>query len=187
MFMFPRRVLCTALAGAGCLALLLLVLPLKPRPGTLDLRIAGQPQMTNGAMLISIILSNGTSRSLNIVDDGAGSPFVVLDAGPAGNAPGTIGFGLRVLANTLKLNLAPGTALTDTVQVTNAPARFRLLVEARDLSSEQRRAVVELLRWLAERAGLGKPTRHGLLMLPASPWIVNGKTATLPQTAAESK
>ena len=37
--------------------------------------------MTNGAILISFVLSNGTSRALNIVDDAARNLFLVLDAG----------------------------------------------------------------------------------------------------------
>jgi hypothetical protein len=102
-----RKVLWLAIAGAVCLVLVLILWPAKRQTRNLDLRLAAQPQMTNGAMLISFVLSNGTSRTLNIVDDGAGSPFVVLDAGAAGNAPGTIGTGLGNLANTLKLNLAP--------------------------------------------------------------------------------
>jgi hypothetical protein len=184
---FPRKVLWFALAGTGCLALSLLVLLPKPRPGALDLRIIGQPQMTNGTMFISIVLSNGTSRTLHVVDDGVGRPFMVLDAGAAGNAPGSIGTALRILANTLKLSLAPGTALTDTVQVTNAPPRFRLHVKARDLSSEPRRGVVEHLRRLAEKARLRKPTPpRSLGLLSASPWIVNGNISTMTQTAAEN-
>jgi hypothetical protein len=58
--------------------------------------------MTNGAMLISLILSNGTTRSLNIVDDASGDPFVVLDAGTQRNMPGTIGLGLGNLVNANK-------------------------------------------------------------------------------------
>ena len=184
ILMIPRKVLWVALAGGGCLALLLLVLLPKPRPGTLDLRIAGQPQMTNGAMFISIVLSNGTSRSLNIVDDATGNPFVVLDAGVGSNMPGTIGTGLGAMVNSLKLNLAPGATLTKAVTVTNPPSRFRLLVEVRDLARERQWAVMALPRFLAVKAGLAKPTPHNddSILLPASPWIENGSISTLTQT-----
>ncbi len=133
--------------------------------------------MTNGVMLLSVVLSNGTSRTLNIVDDGAGNPFVVLDAGNS-NVPGTIGTGLSVLANTLKLNLAPGAALTNAVRLTNPPPRFRLLVEVRDLASERRRALVDLLRFVAEKARLSKPAPHSPILLANSPWIENGAVSS---------
>src|SRR5689334_15054311 len=130
-----RKVIRFALAGCLVFLLLLFLLSPKPKPRKLDLRIVGQPQVTNGAMLISLILSNGTSRSLNIVDESSGGPFVVLDAGTQSNMPGTIGFGLGNLVNTLKLNLAPGASLTKTVTLTNPPPRFRLLVEVRALAT----------------------------------------------------
>ncbi len=85
----PRKVLWLAVLGTGCLVFLLLLLPAKPQPRALDFRVAGRPQMTNGAMLISFVLSNGTSRPLNIVDDAAGNPFLVLDAGTGGSPPGS--------------------------------------------------------------------------------------------------
>jgi hypothetical protein len=181
MLTSPRKTLWLAVAGTGGLVFLLLVLPAKPQPGTLDLRIAGRPQMTNGAMLISLILSNGTSRALNIMDDAAGDPFLVLDAGTGSNTPGTIGLGLGVLANTLKINLGPGAALTNTVRLTNPPPRFRLLVEVRDLAAERHRAVTELLRYLAVKARLAKETHHDdhTVTLPASPWIEDGSVSVM--------
>jgi hypothetical protein len=182
----PRKVIW--LAVAGCLVLLLLpsLLPPRLRPRKLDLRIVGQPQMTNGALRISLILSNGTTRSLNIVDDASGGPFVVLDVGPQSNMPGTIGLGLGTLVNTLKLNLAPGATLMKTVTVTNPPPRFRLLVEVRDLARERSRVLVGVFRWLAVKAKLRKQlTQEDHNLLPASPWIENGHIATTTMKAAE--
>src|SRR2546430_6040484 len=46
----PRKVLWLAILGTGCLDFLLLLLPAKPQPRTLDFRLAGPPLMTNGAM-----------------------------------------------------------------------------------------------------------------------------------------
>jgi hypothetical protein len=182
----PRKVIWRALAGCLVLLLLLPLLLPKPKPRKLDLRIVGQPGTTNGAMLISLILSNGTSRSLNIVDEASGGPFVVLDAGPQGNMPGTIGFGLGNLVNTLKLNLAPGASLTRTVTLTNPPPRFRLLVEVRDLARERSRAVIGLFRWLAVKAKLRKQlTQDDDILLPASPWIEDGQIATTTKKPAE--
>ncbi len=176
----PRKVLWLAAAGAGCVVLLLLLPPTKPQPRTLDLRIVSGPQTSNGTMLIGLVLSNGTSRSLNIVDDATGKPFWVLDAGANSNMPGTVGFGLGTLANTLKLNLAPGAALTQAVRLTNPPPRFRLLVEVRDLARERQRAIPELLSFLAEKARLRKRPRNDddYILLPASPWIENGIIST---------
>jgi hypothetical protein len=139
----PRKIFWLAVVGTGCLVFLLLLLPAKPHPRSLDLLIAGRPQVTNSVMLISFVLSNGTSRALNIVDDAAGDPFLVLDAGTRGNMPGTIGLGLGALANTLKINLGPGAALTNAVRLTNPPVRFRLRVEVRDLAAERHRPVIE--------------------------------------------
>jgi hypothetical protein len=170
----------------GCLVFLLLLFLLSPTPKQrkLDLRIVGQPQMTNGAMLISLILSNGTTRSLNIVDDASGGPFVVLDAGAQGNMPGTIGLGLGNLVNTLKLNLAPGASLAKTVTLTNTPPRFRLLVEVRDLARERSRMAIGLFRWLAVKAKLRKQLgQDDDMLLPASPWIEGGQVATTTQKA----
>ena len=182
----PRKVIWLALAG-GLVFLLLLLLPAKPKPRTLDLRIGAQPQITNGAVLISLVLSNGTSRSLNIVDDASGDPFVVLDAGTGGNLPGTIGLGLGVLVNTLKLNLVPGASLMKSVILTNPPPRFRLLVEVRDLATERRRGIMRLFKLLAVKVKLRKPLTQDddLIMLPASPWIEDGNIATTAQKTAE--
>ena len=189
MLTSPRKILWLAVAGTGCLVILLLLLPATPQPRTLDFRIAGRPQISNGVMLISFVLSNGTSRSLNIVDDAAGKPFLVLDAGTGGYPPGSgnIGLGLGVLANTLKLNLGHGAALTNAVSVTNPPPRFRLLVEVPDLASERRRGVVGLLRFLAVKATLLKETRDddNSIILPASPWIEDGSVSTMTQRTTE--
>lgn len=136
-------------------------------------------------MLIGLLLSNGTSRSMNIVDDATGKPFWVLDAGANSNLPGTVGFGLGALANTLKLNLAPGAALTQALRLTNPPPRFRVLVEVRDLARERQRAIPELLEFLAVKARLRKRPRNydDYILLPASPWIENGIiSATTPRT-----
>src|ERR1035437_8458856 len=152
----PRKIFWLAVVGTGCLGFLLLLFPAQPPPPALYLLIAGRPQVTNSVMLISFVLSNGTSRALNIVDDAAGDPFLVLDAGTRGNMPGTIGLGLGALANTLKINLGPGAALTNAVRLTNPPVRFRLRVEVRDLAAERHRPVIEYLRFLAVKATLTK-------------------------------
>ena len=183
-----RKVIRFSLAGCLVFLLLLVLLSLKPKPRKLDLRIVGQPQMTNGAMLISLILSNGTSRSLNIVDESSGGPLVVLDAGTQGNTPGTIGLGLGNLVNTLKLNLAPGASLTKTVTLTNPPPRFRLLVEVRDPPTEPIKGLGLLFKSFAAMAKLRKqltPPDYDMIMLPASPWIEDGKIATTIHQATE--
>lgn len=181
------KLLWLVIAGVGCLILVLFLWPVKPQPQTtLDLRLAGVPQMTNGGMLMSIVLSNRTLKTLNIVDDGVGNPFMVLDAGATGNMPGTIGFGIGKLSNTLKLNLAPGAALTNAVLVTNPPPRFRILAEVRDLSSERRRTFMYLARLLAVKARLAKPDlRYSVIMLPASPWIENGKVSNMTENGTQ--
>lgn len=179
-----RKLLRLAVIGTGCLVLVLRLSLTNSQPQTPDLRIAGQPQTTNGTMFISIVLSNGSSRTLNIVDDGMGKPFMVLDADTRSNMPGTIGFGLGVLANTLKLNLAPGAFLTNTVQLTNPPTRFRLIVEVRDLSAERGRAPIELFDYLLSKIMHRRPVSHYSTPLARSPWIVNGTVSNMTPTAS---
>jgi len=184
--MVPRKVIWLALAG-GLVSLLLLLPtnPQKPKPQTLDLYIASQPQITNGAVLISLVLSNGTSSSLNIVDDASGGPFVVLDDGTG--RFGRIGIGLGILVNTLKLNLAPGASLMKSVTLTNPPPRFRLLVEATDLAKQLRTGILRWFEVLAVKVKLRKQLTpyDDPIMLPATPWIENGNIATTAQKAAE--
>lgn len=179
-----RRILW--LAAAGCLLVVLLLLRSRPEqsPQPPDLLIVGQPQMTNGAMLINIIVSNGTSTKLNIIDDTIGNPFMVLDAGAKSNMPGTIGFGLSSLANSLKLNLTPGATLTNIVRLTNPPSQFRILVEAQDLDWERRRAFMEGLKFLAAKASFRQPPPYDPILLVRSPWITNGNISNITETAA---
>ena len=47
-------------------------------------------------------------------------------------------YGITTLANMLAINLAPGKCLTNTVTLTNAPPKFRLFCEIRDLGAERR-------------------------------------------------
>src|SRR6516164_2399368 len=115
------KVIWLVIAGIACLAFLMVALQPKPRPGNLDIHIAGRPQMTNGVMLITLILSNGTPGRLNIIDDTAGEPFFVLDDGTGGPGSSLIGTGLSVMANMLKVNLAPGDTLTNAISLTNPP------------------------------------------------------------------
>lgn len=167
------------MAGVGCLFLILLLWPARPEANGAELRIAGQPQMSNGAMLLSIVLSNGTSRTLNIVDDGAGKPFVALEPGTGTNPTGVVfGVGLTALSNTLKLNLASGAALTNNLRLTNTPPRFRLFVEVRDLGAERRNAILELLRYLTKSRTL--PFQNSVPIV-RSPWIENASISNSTQ------
>jgi hypothetical protein len=177
--MLPRKVIWLALAGGlVCLLLLLPANPNKPKPQTLDLYLAGQPQITNGAVLISLVLSNGTSSSLNIVDEASGDPFVVLDDGTG--RFGAIGIGLGVLVNTWKLNLAPGASLTKSVTLTNPPPRFRLIVEVQDFAKQRRIWILREFEILAVKLKLRKHLTplEDPTTLPATPWIEDGKIST---------
>ena len=178
-----------AVGCVGVIFLSLLPILLSPQPpaGTLDLRVAGRPQMTNGAMLFTLVLSNGTSRTLNIIDDTAGKPLFVLDDGNP--ARSTIGVGLSQMANTLKINLSPGKALTNEVMLTNPPPRFRFLIEARDLEAERRGAIKALIHIVASRVTLRKPTvyRTTTMTLPTSAWIdANVILTTNPAAAVQT-
>jgi len=151
----------------------------QPAPRTIDLLILGRPQLTNGAMLVSVVLSNGTSRSLNVVDDTAGNPFLGLVttnyfAGylvPDRDVSGPC-------ANMMRINLAAGASLTNTVWITNPPPRFRLRTMVRDMHAEFSWGIRQIPRSLAVRAGLlrqrqflGSPASP---TSPTSPWIESG-------------
>jgi hypothetical protein len=168
------KVLCFLAVGCVCvifLSLLPILLSPEPPAGSFDLRIADTPQITNGAMLITLVLSNGTSRRFNIVDDTAGKPFFVLDDGAP--VSGTIGVGLSRMANMLKINLSPGEAMTNAIMLTNPPLRFRFRAEARDLASERHININELIRLAASKVIHRKPGPYTTttMILPTSPWI----------------
>lgn len=168
--LFRRKTLFTATIAVCLLLLLLLFFAQRPAPvsRTLEFRIADTPQLSNGALVVSVVLSNGTPHSLNIVDDTAGNPLFALDAGadyyPAGSRDH--GAWLGPLGNTLKLNLAPGASLTNSVSVTSPPPRFRLRATTRDLAAERR----DLWRW-SEKLLRGPKNSMSLEMLPTSDWI----------------
>ena len=190
--LFRCKTLFTA-AIAVCLLLLLLfffALRSAPVSRTAELRIADTPQLSNGVLVVSVVLSNGTPRSLNIVDDTAGNPLFALDAGaaywPAGNRDH--GAWLGPIGNTLKLNLAPGASLTNSVSVTNPPPRFRFRATTRDFAAERRGMWVKLLalpqRWsenFLSRLQLAKPPQEPMPVekpMPTSDWI----EVTMPDT-----
>lgn len=179
-----RKILWLAAAGAGCLFLVLLLWSASPQPDAPDLRIAGQSQMSNGATLISIVLSNGTSRTLNIVDDGLGNPFVLLQVDTGSNPPGIVGTALTAVSNTLKLNLAPRAALTNAFafRLTNSPPRFRFVIQARDLGAEYRRALMDLLRLVLR---VRRPASHDPELVARSPWIEIGSLSNSTHNATE--
>lgn len=148
-------------------------------PVTLDLRLAGLRQVTNGVFLVSVVLSNGTRRTLNVVDDTAGNPLFFLDTGTGGWPPGSGNYGLCLgeMANKLRVNLASGASLTNSVWITNPPPRFRLRVNVRDLVAESRglpidrvvgkAAAMKVAQWRQKRQNVDA-------FLPASAWIEPG-------------
>jgi hypothetical protein len=168
-------------AGAAWLLLLFcfgwyLIHETPPAPQTLDVRIAGRPRLTNNAILVSIVLSNGTSGPLNIVDDTVGNPYLGL---VTTNYFEGLLISDRVVsqpcANMLKLNLAPGATLLKSVWITNPPPRFRLRALVRDLTAEHQAMWPLFVRSLAVKANLVKERveiRQGIM--PISPWIESG-------------
>jgi hypothetical protein len=178
--LFRRKTL--FIAGiSGCLLLLLLlffVLWPAQVSGTLELRISDAPLLSNGVLVVNVVLSNGTAHSLNIVDDTAGKPLFILDAGSDYYPAGSLGHGswLGPIGNTLKLNLAPGASLTSSVGVSNPPPRFRLRATTRDLAEEHRGFLARLAADALPRSWSEKlPGRPGNSMstdmLPTSDWI----------------
>jgi hypothetical protein len=173
-----RRAKLIAGAAAGCLILFLALLFVWVLhvPRTIDVRVAGLSPISNGVLLVSVVLSNGTSRTLNLVDDTAGKPLFLLDVGTGGSPPGSGSYGVWLgdMANKLRVNLAPGASLTNGVWMTNPPPRFRLRVNVRDLAAEGRgfpayhivgkTLAMKLVQW---RQRMHSPD----VSLPASRWI----------------
>jgi hypothetical protein len=145
-----------------------------------ELRVLQVMPRTNGSVQVLVLLTNGASVNLNVVDDSAGRPFMAYETG--------VGFryGITPLANLLTINLAPGKCLTNTVTLTNAPAKFRLSCELRDLGAEFRIGSMKFImpKEMARRFFESR-IKEWDLPPPATQWIevktVTNKTSGLPQ------
>jgi hypothetical protein len=160
------------LAGALAVCLLFLAFQLiRPHsiPGEVQLQLSAVRRSTNGAVFVTVVLTNGTLRTMNIVDDADGNPAYILDSG------GEYGLSLTRMVNQLKLNLAPGSSLTNTVLVTNPPPLFRLKVQLRDLASERTDLTGALSHLLPDRLAQQFQSRRET-PLPASDWIETNNT-----------
>ncbi len=162
------------LAGAvivGLLSILaLLVLSLRQLPGAVDLHLAGVRQLTNGVLLVTVVLTNGSPRTFNVVDDSAGKPAFILDNG------GKFGTWVTDMTNQVRLHITPGASLTNTLLVTNAPPRFRLKVMLRDLAAERRDWAGVVIHFLPD--GLAeKLKRRREVPPPTSAWIETSTSA----------
>ena len=93
---------------------------------------------TNGSVQVVLLLTNGASTSLNVIDDSFGRPFIAYETG------GGMRYGITPLANNLTLYLAPGKCLTNTCTLSSAPKKFRLSCELRDTRAEMRNGIVSL-------------------------------------------
>jgi hypothetical protein len=171
--------LATMVGGALVISLALALGWPRRVPGKLGVQLASTRQLSNGVLLVTVVLTNGTPRALNVVDDSRGKPAFILDErDERRRTDGTYGMQLTDLANQLKINLAPGATLTNTVCVTNPPPRFRLRVYVRDLAAERRgfplyrivgRALaLKVVEWRLKRQNTD-------IVLPASPWIETGE------------
>ena len=133
--------------------------------GGFEVRLLAVTRLTNGALQVSLELSNGTSRALNVVDDTGGSPALVLEV------PGRTQW-LNRPANTGNINLGAGSNLTTSALVTNPPPRFRLLFSVRDFDAERRMTSTRRLLPEALRSGFTEWSRDRWNPTnPASPWI----------------
>jgi hypothetical protein len=133
----PRKTTLAALSlvGAAFLSLAFFLVWPHQAPWRMVLQITGTRPADTNVLLVSVTLSNGTSRQLNVVEGDNGDAAFYLDVG--------LQYGLQLgrgLVNQGKLNLAPGATLTDTVRITNPPPRFRLKVPIRDFAAEPRRS-----------------------------------------------
>ena len=117
----------------GALSLSLLEWLFAPHHGEkFELKMLQITPSTNGSVQVMLLLTNGASVSLNVVDDSFGHPFMAYEAEDGTRC------GITTLANMLSINLAPGKCLTNTVTLNNAPPKFRLFCQIRDLRAEMR-------------------------------------------------
>jgi hypothetical protein len=124
----------------GAVALILLVVlgfevwSARSRPYYLDqfhvLVLAVHPG-TNGLVRLDVFLTNGTSVPLNVVDDSTGNPVFMVEPGPNG---------LPIVGPPRALSkvIAPGGSQTNSVVLTNPPARFRLAGTLRNPEAERK-------------------------------------------------
>jgi hypothetical protein len=172
-----RRAKLVAAAVAGCLVFSGALFFAWPRgvPGLVDVQVTSLHRASRGALCLSVVLSNRTPRTLNVVDDSTGNPAFILDErGGQRGSDDNVGTVLTDMANKLTINLASGFCLTNTVWVTNPPPRFRLRVELRDLAAERRYAPV--YRLLGTRLGMMLDKwrwrmKSPDVFVPASRWI----------------
>jgi hypothetical protein len=155
-------------AVVGCVLIALLFVQRGSRQHqAVSVSVAGVPQVTSTGTVFTVVLSNGTGRSQNIVNDTDGNALFALDDGRK-IPSGSVGKHLGRVRNDLKLNLAPGASLTNSVVMSNVPPRFRLRVLVRDLEAEGGAFPLSLLPDSLRRNLLeSRPQKP----LPASEWI----------------
>jgi hypothetical protein len=120
------------IVGMGVLVLAILWQATR-HPTDLDafhVRVVAVHRLADGSALLDVVITNGTSAALNIVDDSSGKPAFVLETSAGKRSMVTS------MVNSLAVNLAPGVSLTNSVLLTNAPFRFRLYCIIRDLNAE---------------------------------------------------
>jgi hypothetical protein len=166
---WAKRLLIGAVIIALLAVLALLLLSVRPLPGAVDLKLAGVRQATNGALLVTVVLTNSTPRTFNVVDDTAGNPAFIVDSG------GQYGTWLTDMTNQVRIHIAPGASLTNVLLVTNAPPRFRLKVVLRDLAAERRDLAGVVIHFLPDPLAQDLQRRREL-PLPTSAWIESQPT-----------
>jgi hypothetical protein len=147
MALFSDRNWRLVLWALPMVALILYVWFLPGKAGLLvDIRIISAVR-SNKDIFVSLVLSNRTTRTVNVVDDKTGGAAFILDTGE--RADEWVG----TPANTLKIDLKRRASITNRVFIANAPPRFRLKPVLRDLTVEARvsRAFRYLPRFLAIR------------------------------------
>jgi hypothetical protein len=173
------------LAGLILLLLGLLALAFWKRPeGRVEALVPGVRHSANGVVAVTVILTNGMPRGMNIVDDINGNPHFALQFyGDPGIwvkqhfyiNPGTNSLSLTDGGNQIRIRLAPGQCLTNTVMLTNPPPRFRLMVSVRDFEDREALGLFYLFLSRASFGALDKWLGYGTVerkgQQPVTPWI----------------
>jgi hypothetical protein len=134
--------------------------------GKVALRVTNITRLTNDVIHVRVVLTNQSSRVLNVIDDSNQTPIFLLE-----EANGFWAWPSN-MANTLKVNINPGGELSHEVWLTNPPAQFRFRCVLRDLNAERdstRGIFRHLTRFFQseERPGPLKVDE----LRPASDWI----------------
>jgi hypothetical protein len=163
-----RATKCAAAIVIAAVVVVSVLVLASAKRGKVDLLITNVTRLTNDVIHVRVVLTNRSSRVLNVIDDANLNPiFLLEEANGFWNWPSN-------MANTLKVNIKPGEAFSHEAWLTNPPTQFRFRCVLRDLNAEldsTRSIFRHLTRFFQSEEHPG-PLKVDELR-PASEWITN--------------